>query len=96
LRGFPPEYLVITAIGVIRPEHCKGGKEDDPDGQWNYEVFVKTNGKDSGFEVDSLDTGTRIHAFTSDDLRKFGSPPSSSQTIINFAMEVFVRLLNLG
>ena len=27
-------------------------REDDPDGKWNYEVFVKANGKDSGFEVD--------------------------------------------
>ena len=27
-------------------------REDDPDGKWNYEVFVKTNGKESGFEVD--------------------------------------------
>jgi len=27
-------------------------REDDPDGRWNYEVFVKANGKDSGFEVD--------------------------------------------
>jgi uncharacterized membrane protein YkoI len=27
-------------------------REDDPDGRWNYEVFVTTNGKESGFEVD--------------------------------------------
>ena len=27
-------------------------REDDPDGKWNYEVFVKANGKESGFEVD--------------------------------------------
>jgi uncharacterized membrane protein YkoI len=27
-------------------------REDDPDGKWNYEVFVKANGKDSKFEVD--------------------------------------------
>jgi len=27
-------------------------REDDPDGKWNYEVFVKANGKDSGFEID--------------------------------------------
>jgi hypothetical protein len=27
-------------------------REDDPDGRWNYEVFVTTNGKQSGFEVD--------------------------------------------
>src|SRR5215813_9585105 len=27
-------------------------REDDPDGKWNYEVFVKANGKETGFEVD--------------------------------------------
>jgi len=27
-------------------------REDNPDGKWNYEVFVKANGKDSLFEVD--------------------------------------------
>jgi len=27
-------------------------REDDPDGRWNYEVVVRTNGKESGFEVD--------------------------------------------
>ena len=27
-------------------------REDDPDGKWNYEVLVKANGKESGFEVD--------------------------------------------
>ena len=27
-------------------------REDDPDGKWNYEVFVTMNGKQSGFEVD--------------------------------------------
>ena len=25
---------------------------DDPNGNWNYEVVVKTNRKESGFEVD--------------------------------------------
>ena len=27
-------------------------REDDPDGKWNYEVFVKASGKESKFEVD--------------------------------------------
>jgi len=26
-------------------------REDDPDGKWNYEAFVKANGKESLFEV---------------------------------------------
>lgn len=39
-------------------QKSEGGKvtkvvrEDDPDGKWNYEVFVTANGKASGFEVD--------------------------------------------
>jgi uncharacterized membrane protein YkoI len=27
-------------------------REDDTNGKWNYEVVVKTNGKEWGFEVD--------------------------------------------
>ena len=27
-------------------------REDDPDGKWNYEAFVKASGKESLFEVD--------------------------------------------
>jgi uncharacterized membrane protein YkoI len=27
-------------------------REDDANGRWNYEVVVRTNGKDWGFEVD--------------------------------------------
>jgi len=27
-------------------------REDDTNGRWNYEVVVRTNGKEWGFEVD--------------------------------------------
>jgi len=27
-------------------------REDDANGRWNYEVVVRTNGKDWGFEID--------------------------------------------
>ena len=27
-------------------------REDDTNGRWNYEVVVRTNGKDWGFEID--------------------------------------------
>jgi uncharacterized membrane protein YkoI len=39
-------------------QHAAGGeiaevkREDDANGKWNYEVVVKTNGKEWGFEVD--------------------------------------------
>jgi uncharacterized membrane protein YkoI len=36
-------------------------REDDTNGKWNYEVVVKTNGKESGFEVDPNGTFLRQH-----------------------------------
>jgi len=27
-------------------------REDDANGKWNYEAFVRTNGKEWGFEID--------------------------------------------
>jgi len=36
-------------------------REDDPDGKWNYEVFVKANGKDSLFEVDPSGNFVKQH-----------------------------------
>ena len=49
-------------------EKAAGGKvvkvmrEDDPDGKWNYEVFVTTNGKASGFEIDPNGKFLREHS----------------------------------
>jgi uncharacterized membrane protein YkoI len=37
-------------------------REDDPDGKWNYEVFVKANGKESGFEIDPNGKFLRQHS----------------------------------
>ena len=37
-------------------------REDDPDGKWDYEVFVKSNGKDTGFEVDPNGKLLRKHS----------------------------------
>jgi uncharacterized membrane protein YkoI len=36
-------------------------REDDPDGKWNYEVFVKANGKELAFEVDPNGKLVRHH-----------------------------------
>ena len=36
-------------------------REDDPDGKWNYEVFVKASGKESGFEVDLNGKSVKQH-----------------------------------
>ena len=37
-------------------------REDDPDGKWFYEAFVKTNGKESVFEVDRNGKFVRQHS----------------------------------
>jgi hypothetical protein len=37
-------------------------REDDPDGRWNYEVFVTTNRKESGFKVDPNGKFLREHS----------------------------------
>ena len=36
-------------------------REDDPDGKWNYEVFVKNGGKDSKFEVNPNGSFVKQH-----------------------------------
>jgi len=55
----PGELLKLPAsVQSTIKEKAGGGqivkvmREDDPDGKWNYEVFVKANGKESLFEVD--------------------------------------------
>jgi uncharacterized membrane protein YkoI len=52
LRSLP------TAVQQTIKERAAGGeivhvkREDDTNGKWNYEVVVKTSGKEWGFEVD--------------------------------------------
>jgi uncharacterized membrane protein YkoI len=47
-----------AAVQKTITEKAAGGKivrlerEDDANGKWNYEVIVKTDGKEWGFEVD--------------------------------------------
>ena len=36
-------------------------REDDPDGKWNYEVFVKNGSKESKFEVDPNGSFVKQH-----------------------------------
>lgn len=56
-----------TSVQSTIREKAAGGqivkvmREDDPDGKWNYEVFVKANGKQSGFEVDPNGTFIKNH-----------------------------------
>jgi len=37
-------------------------REDDPDGKWNYEVFVQASGKETGFEVDPNGNFVKEHS----------------------------------
>ena len=37
-------------------------REDDSNGKWNYEVVVRTNGKESGFEVNPNGKFLKQHA----------------------------------
>ena len=47
-----------AAVQKTITEKAAGGeivrvqREDDKNGKWNYEVIVKTNGKEWGFEID--------------------------------------------
>jgi uncharacterized membrane protein YkoI len=64
----------MLGISVIQhsrgvAQNCAAGgnivkvlREDDPDGRWNYEVFVTANGKESGFEVDPNGKVLREHS----------------------------------
>ena len=56
-----------AAVQQTIKEKAAGGqvvkvmREDDPDGKWNYEVYVKANGKDSKFEVDPNGSFVKLH-----------------------------------
>ena len=47
-----------TSVQETVKEKAAGGdivrvkREDDANGRWNYEVVVRTNGQESGFELD--------------------------------------------
>jgi uncharacterized membrane protein YkoI len=52
------QKTLSAAVQKTIKEKAAGGeivrvqREDDKDGKWNYEVIVKTDGKEWGFEVD--------------------------------------------
>ena len=52
LKSLPASVQETVKEKAAGGEIVKVFREDDPDGKWNYEVFVKANGKESGFEVD--------------------------------------------
>ena len=52
LKSLPASVQATIKEKAAGGQIVKVLREDDPDGKWNYEVFVKANGKESGFEVD--------------------------------------------
>ena len=52
LKSLPASVQATIKEKAAGGQIVKVLREDDPDGKWNYEVFVKASGKDSGFEVD--------------------------------------------
>lgn len=61
------QKTLSPAVQKTINEKAAGGKivrvqrEDDKNGKWNYEVIVKTDGKEWGFEVDPHGKFVRKH-----------------------------------
>ena len=62
MKSLPAEVQQAIKEKAANGQVVKVVREDDPDGKWNYEVFIKTNGKPSGFEVDPNGKVLREHA----------------------------------
>ena len=72
LREQPGEMVELKSLPASVQQTIKekaaGGeivrvkREDDANGKWNYEVVVKTNGKEWGFEVDPNGKYVKKHA----------------------------------
>ena len=52
LKSLPESVQATIKEKATGGQIVKVIREDDPDGKWNYEVFVKASGKESLFEVD--------------------------------------------
>ena len=52
LHSLPAAVQQTIKKQAVGGEIVQVKREDDTNGKWNYEVVVKTNGKQWGFEVD--------------------------------------------
>ena len=52
LKSLPAEVQKTINDKAAGGQIVEVKREDDKDGKWNYEVVVKSDGKDWGFEVD--------------------------------------------
>ena len=61
LKSLPASVQETAKQKAAGGQIVKVLREDDPDGKWNYEVFVRANGKESGFEIDPNGKFVRDH-----------------------------------
>jgi len=62
VQSIPPDVQQTIKGKAAGGNIVKVMREDDPDGKWNYEVFVKANGKESGFEIDPKGNFVKEHS----------------------------------
>ena len=62
LKSLPASVQQTIKQKTAGGEVVQVKREDDANGKWNYEVVVRTNGKESGFEVDPNGKLLRQHA----------------------------------
>ena len=62
MKSLPADVQQTIKEKAAGGEIVKVLREDDPDGKWNYEVFVKTSGKEAGFEIDPNGKFLREHS----------------------------------
>lgn len=62
LKALPPAVQKTITEKAAGGRIVKVHREDDKDGRWNYEVVVKTEGKEWGFEVDPGGKFVKKHA----------------------------------
>jgi len=61
LKSLPASVQETIEQKAAGGEVVQVKREDDANGKWNYEVVVKTNGKESSFEVDPNGKFLRQH-----------------------------------
>lgn len=52
LKSLPAAVQKTISANAAGGQIVQVKREDDPNGRWNYEVTVRSNGKEWGFEVD--------------------------------------------
>ena len=66
LKSLPAAVQETIKEKAANGQVVKVIREDDPDGKWNYEVFINANGKKSGFEVDPNGKFVKEHSVVSE------------------------------